>query len=232
MEKSRFSKFVCGFSNLVFLTAGVLMICVLAIAGYTVFKKAIREGILWDTVFVADQNQIDEKWHLGQLEKIEGTPYLMMPLLAEQRLLGGYRSRSSQSTRNILFIDPRDNNKRWLFDTSSYLLMSHEWLFEKDYDRTSMPVRAILYTVVKKDTNGDKRLTSDDKVAVALSKPGGNGYKEILDDIDALASYQVLNEDTMFVIYQKKDMTYSAKVGLKDFSISGQTELLEAKNRP
>jgi hypothetical protein len=231
MEKSRFPNFVCGFSKLVFLTAGVLMICVLAFGGYTVIKQAFRGRIFQDTVFLADANQIDEKSHLGQLEKIEGTPYLMIVLYSEQRLLGGYRSISSHSTRNILFIDPRDNSKKWLFNANYYLLMSHEWLSERDYARDSRPIRAILYTVVKKDTNGDKKLTSDDRVAVALSMPGGNAYKEILEDIDAFSGYQVLSEDTMLITYQKKDVTYSAKVGLKDFSISGQMELLEAKNR-
>ncbi len=41
-------------------------------------------------------------------------------------------------------------------------------------------VRAILYRIVKADTNGDERLPHEDMQSIGLSSPDGKGYKEIL----------------------------------------------------
>ena len=232
MEENRFFKFVWRFNSLVLMFAGVLTIGVLGFAGYKIYQDLTHERTVRDIVIVAENNHIDEKWQLGRLKKIAGSPYLMIPLFSEQSYAKAYYGKSSQSARNILFINTINNEKRWLLDTDDYLIVRDELLSEKEYDQENRPIRAILYTVVKKDTNGDKRLTSDDKIVVALSTPSGHGYKEILNEIDVFIDYQMLNKDTMLIIYQKQGVRYSATVALAGFTISSQTEIPEIKRRP
>jgi hypothetical protein len=218
MEENRFFKFVGWFNGVAFMVLGVLVIGILGIAGFKIlYHDLTRKRTFIDTVILAENNRIDEKWQLGHLRKIAGSPYLMIPLFVEQSYAKTFCGKSSQSTRNLLFINTINNEKRWLLDRDDYLILRDELLSENEYDRESKPIRAILYIVVKKDTNGDKRLTSDDKIVVALSTPSGHGYKEILNEIDVFIDYQMLNKDKMLIIYQKQGVQYSATFALADF---------------
>lgn len=230
MEENRFFKFVWRFNGIIFMIAGVLTIGVLGYASYKMYSDATRERNVANIVNVAENKHIDEKWQLGHLEKIDGNPYVMIPLYSDQNYAQSYYSKSAQSTRNILFINIGNNQKRWLLDTNDWLIISSDILPEREYNEKDRLAKVILYSIVKKDTNNDKRLTSEDKSVIALSELSGENYKEILRDIDVLIGQQLLDNKTLIVIYQKQGIGYSATVSLTDFSISNQTQLPKIKN--
>lgn len=230
MEENRFFKFVWRFNGIIFMFAGVLTIGVLGYASYKMYRDTTRERNVGNIVNVAENKHIDEKWQLGRMEKIDGTPYAMIPLYSDQNYAQSYYSKSAQSTRNILFINMGNNQKRWLLDTNDWLIISSDILPEREYNEKDKLAKVILYSIVKKDTNDDKRLTSEDKSIIALSQLSGENYKEVLNDIDVLIGQQLLDNNTLIVIYQKKGIGYSATVSLADFSISNQAELPKIKN--
>ena len=229
MEENRFFRFVWRFNGLVLMAAGVLAIGVLGFASYKIYKDVRRERTSRNIVKVTENQSVDEKWRLGYLTKIEGSPYLMIPLYSDQSYAQSYYSKSSQSIRNILFIHTETNERKWLYNTNEYLIVNDELLSEKEYNEKNRQIRAILYTVIKEDTNGDKRLTNDDEIVVALSKPGGEGYKEILSGVQVFVGHRFLNKDTMLIVYQKRGIGYSANVELVNFSISNEGELPKLK---
>ena len=205
--------------------AGVLAICVLAFAGYRIMKDVTRERTIRNIVNVQEENDVKEKWQLGYMSTIQGSPYVMIPLNSDQSYAQSYYSKSSSSARNYLFINSLNNEKHWLFQSSQYLIADTEFLSEKEYGSKDREVQAILYRIVKSDTNNDQRLTNDDLQTVSLSLPNGKGYTEILNGIDLFVGNRLIDKDTMLIVFQRKGKGFSANVNLSDFTISNETEL-------
>lgn len=86
-------------------------------------------------------------------------------------------------------------------------------------------VRGILYSIVKKDTDGDERLTYKDKVTVVLSSPSGESYTEILPVIDRMISHNVVSSDAILILYKKGGVAYSAKYSLHDVRLLSESAL-------
>jgi hypothetical protein len=86
--------------------------------------------------------------------------------------------------------------------------------------------------MVKEDTNGDDRLTHDDLSVVALSKPDGTEFREILSDLDVFIGHRVIDENSTLLIYQKEGKGYSATLSLQNFVLSSATELPKVGRRP
>jgi len=233
MDENRFFKFVWRFNGIVLMVAGVLVIGVIIIAGgYEIFREATREREVRNIVNVTDETISDQKWKLGYLKDVNGTPYLMIPLHSDQSYAHSYYSKSSYSTRNYLFINSNTNQKRWLLDTNDYLIMNDEMLSVEKYDAKDRKVRAILYHMVKEDTNDDNRLTHDDLSVVAFSKPDGTEFREILSDLDVFIGHRVLDQNSTLLIYQKEGKGYSATLSLENFVLSTATELPKVGRRP
>lgn len=225
MEESNFFRFVWRFNGLVFMIAGVLAIGVLAFAGYKIIKDVTRERNIRNILNVQEKNNVKEKWQLGYMSSIQGSPYVMIPLNSDQSYAQSYYSKSSSSARNYLFINSLSNEKHWLFETNQYLIADTDFLSEKEYGSKEREVRAILYKIVKSDTNHDERLTNDDLQTVGLSLPSGKRYREILNGIDLFIGHRLIDKDTLLIVFQRKGIGFSANVNLSDFTISNETEL-------
>jgi len=225
MEENRFFKYIWRFNAIVLLIAGLLAIGVLAFGGYKIYSETTRERNTRNIVNIQEGTEVEEKWQLGYLSKIQGTPYVMIPLNSDQSYAQSYYSKSSSSARNYLFINSQDNEKHWLFNTNKYLVADSEFLTEHDYGAEDRKIRAILYKVVKSDTDKDKRLTSKDIKSIGISMPNGKGYKEILQGVDVFVGHRLLDENTLLIVYQKKGVGYSANVSLSGFSLSNEEEL-------
>ena len=225
MNENRFFRFVWRFNGLILMVAGMLSIFALLIGGYGFIRNTTRERGTRNIVNVQGDAPIEEKWQLGHMSPIEGGPYVMIPLHSDQKYAQSYYSKSSSSARNYLFINSQNNKKHWLFDTNQYLIAYISLLSEKEFRAEKRNIRAILYRVVKRDTNGDKRLTDDDLQDMALSRPSGKGYKEILNGIDVFIGQRLIDEDTLLIVYQRKGIGYSANVTLSDFHIANESAL-------
>lgn len=148
----------------------------------------------------------------------------MIPLNSDQSFNRGYFSKSSNSTRNYLFINTESNSNKWLFDHTNYLIESTNQLRMGDYT-SKEPVLAILYTLVKLDSNTDNRLTPSDLTTVSISKPNGSGYKEILTDVEQVIGNTLLSETELFIIYQLNGKSLSSTINLTNFEIGNTKEL-------
>ena len=79
--------------------------------------------------------------------------------------------------------------------------------------------------IVKKDSDNDQRLTSNDIRTIGLSMPSGKGYKEILHGVDVFVGHRLQDENTLLLIYQRNGVGYSANVSLSGFILSNEEEL-------
>ncbi len=225
MKESKFFKFVWRLNGLILMIAGILAIGVLVFAGYKIITDITRERNTHNIVNVQDEDDIKEKWQLGNMSDIEGSPWIMIPLNSNQSYAQSYYSKSSSSVRNYLFINSQNNEKHWLFNTNEYLILEAELLSKNEYESNERNILAILYKVVKSDSDSDKRLTNKDLQTISISLPNGIGYKEILNGVDNFIGKKIVNEKSLLLLFQKEGIGYSANVNLTKFTVSNKTEL-------
>jgi len=225
MKESKFFKFVWRLNGLILMIAGVLTIGVLVFAGYKIITDITRERNTHNIVNVQDEDDIKEKWQLGNMSDIEGGPWIMIPLNSNQSYAQSYYSKSSSSVRNYLFINSLNNEKHWLFNTNDYLIADTELLSENEYGSSERDILAILYKVIKSDSDSDNRLTNKDLQTISISLPNGMGYKEILNGVDNFIGKKIVDKKTLLILFQKEGLGYSANVNLTEFTVSNKTEL-------
>ena len=142
----------------------------------------------------------------------------MLPLRSDQTFSRAYFNKSSYSTRNYLFINTDTSEKTWLFDHTDYLIQSVDRLRHEGID-SKRPTAAILYTLVKIDSDQNSRLTAADLSTVAVTKTDGSNYKELINDIELIIDHELINEKELLLIYQKKGISYSLTLDLEKLEI-------------
>ncbi|GAA0363096.1 hypothetical protein GCM10009092_29350 [Bowmanella denitrificans] len=224
MEDNKFFKLVWRFNGLVISVVGILAIGVLLFAMYQILKDVTRERNTHNIVNIEDGDQVKETWRLGHITHLSGHKTLMIPLDSDQSFNREYFSKSSSSTRNYLFINTETDSSKWLFDHTNYLVEHADQLRIGDYS-SKKPVLAILYTLVKLDSNGDSHLTTSDLTTIAISKPNGSGYREVLTDIEQVIGSTLLSETELFIIYQLNGKSFSSTINLTNFELGRTKEL-------
>ena len=224
MEDNKFFKLVWRFNGLLISVAGILAIGVLLFAMYQIFKDVTRERNTQNIVNIEKSGEVKENWRLGHVTNLSSHKTLMIPLNSDQSFDRGYFSKSSNSTRNYLFINTETNTEQWLFDHTNYLIEDTNQLRIGDYD-SKKPVLAILYNLVKLDTNNDNQLTPSDLTTISMSKPNGSDYKEILTDVEQVIGNTLLSETELFIIYQLNGKSLSSIINLTNFELSNTKEL-------
>lgn len=225
MEENKVFKNIWRFNAIVIMLVGVLGVALALFACIMIYKDITRDRSVRNIVNIEESPEKKVKWQLGSITTIIGSDFLMMPLHSEQSYSSGSYSKSASSTRNYLFIDVISNQKHWLFGKNDYLITQTNQLPNTRYDEQSKDTKAILYYVVKSDTNNDQTLTSSDLLTVAISKPNGKEYVELLKDIDFVNGYKTINENTVILIFQRDNIGYSTSIDLKSLSISGEEQL-------
>ena len=225
MEESKVFKNIWRFNAIVIMLVGVLGVALALFACIMIFKEITRDRSVRNIVNIEESPAKKEEWQLGGITTISGSDLFMIPLHSEQSYSRGSYSKSASSTRNHLFIDVINNKKYWLFGKNDYLITQTNQLPNTRYDEQSKDTKAILYYVVKSDTNNDKALTSSDLLTVAISKPNGKGYVELLKDIDFVNGYKTVNEKSVIIVFQRDNIGYWANIDLESLSISGEEQL-------
>lgn len=228
MEDSKFFKFVWRFNGIAIMVTIIVAIVTMAgsiLGGF--WKK--NEPIIAN---VANDPDGQEKWRLGYAQKIRGR-VVVIPLVSERKYVKvgvpGMKSAlhsygDSYSGRNLLFIDGESNQSKWLFPTNNQMITSCKFL-PKDDEYKNKDVNFIVYEIVTEDTNGDKKLTSDDTASIAVSSFDGSNYKVIAPKVNRLIDVSQISNDRILMIYQKNKIGYSATYSIAGFSLLDQKEL-------
>ncbi|MBN3562999.1 hypothetical protein [Aliamphritea spongicola] len=214
MEENRFFKLVWRFNGLIISVAGVLAIGMLIFFSYKLLTTLTRERNTRNTVNIEENTEIRENWRLGTILAVDNAKTLIIPLHSNQRFEGSYYNKAASSTRNYLFINTDTFKEKWLFDHTNYLIERSDRL--KQGDRNSKePVIAILYQLVKLDSDQDNRLSAADLSTIAITRPDGSDYKELITEVQSITNHIVLNETELFLFYKKDNASYSAIINLK-----------------
>jgi hypothetical protein len=227
MEENTFFKWVWRFNGVVISVAGVLAIGVLLFVGNKLLQDMTRERKAHNVVNIETRSEVKEHWRLGSMAEVRGHPVVMVPLHSDQKYNQSYYNKISLSVRNYLFINTETSSNQWLFDHNNYLIENREYLRSGMGD-TKKNVTAILYSLIQFDTNSDKRLAVTDLKTIALTKPNGAGYKEVLKNVEQFFGSKSIDSNSLLVLYQRNGVGYSVKIDLTEFTLTNETELPHA----
>ena len=160
---------------------------------------------------------------LERVENIKGADTQMMLLSAREKsgkLTSG--SGYASETRNVLFLTGTEKKARWLFPKQSNVILVAAQLREQSNDLKEAPAKALYFEFVTEDTDGDGKLSSQDRSNVALSKPDGTAFIQVLSGVDRVLSYEMLNDKQLSVVYQVGKIVRHAR-----FSASSLTKEID-----
>ncbi|MDD3482310.1 hypothetical protein [Azovibrio restrictus] len=156
----------------------------------------------------------------GQIRNICGSDTQMLELSTRgdsgKFSSGGYGS----ETRNVLFLSGKDKTPRWLFPVQSNLILTAEQLRQESEACGSKkaPASALFFEYISNDSNGDGKLSRDDRSRIALAKPDGTGLTEVLDGVSRVLSREMLDSQHLTLIYQKDRTIHHARFSLATLS--------------
>ncbi|NEO71439.1 hypothetical protein [Moorena sp. SIO3H5] len=236
MEYNQFFIFVWRFNAILILVAGLLAIpaafASLASVAMKIIVKITRKNRR--TINVVNVNHNDsskyhkksQKLQIGDFIEVDGTTYIMLQLYYTQ----SYSAKSTSSIINYLFLDSETGTSKWLFSNNDYLIKGFRLISETNNNTNNTgesisQVRAVLYQLMKQDTNGDGRLTNEKGMTIAFTHFNGNDYQEVLTGVDRFLGYKVINANSLLIVYKRDGIVYSAKVSLDNFALSNEKEI-------
>jgi len=226
MEESKVFRYLWRFNAIVIATAGFLAILALFFTVYMIYNDLNRNTHRNEIVNIDPDTNIEETFRLGRIEHVKGTQSIIVPLYSDQSFSLRYSgSKSTASTRNLLFSNMQNETNTWLLPNSDYLITSHRLINESNSYDKDKTVITIFYQIVKADTNNDSRLTGNDKLTLALSDPEGNNYTEIIMNVDQVLGYDVINKHAIAIIYSRENIGYAAYIDLTTFTTTKEIEL-------
>lgn len=142
---------------------------------------------------------------------------------------GSYSSYSS-GTHNYVFFNLDTEEYKRLLPTNEYTIYQTSGFPILQYDpanpdQPAPPVEWWLYGVIKKDTNNDGFFSYEDKLTIGLSDVGGNGYTELVENVDAILGQVYKNNVTLFVMYHADQKNYIAKINPSTREVLTTTEM-------
>jgi hypothetical protein len=178
---------------------------------------------------------------LSSFNPIKGTNYLMAgiisaPVERESSLnplewinSSGYSSYSS-GTYNYVFFNLDTEQYNRLLPTNEYAIYQTSGFPALQYDPANpdQPTPTVewwVYSVIKKDTNNDGYLGYEDKLTIGVSDVGGNGYTELIENVDGVLAQIYKDSSAMFIIYSADEKNYIVKINPSAREILTTTEM-------
>lgn len=166
---------------------------------------------------------------LSSFNLVQGTNYLMAGITAapvsRESSLNPFEwinnSRAyydySYSTFNYVFYNLNTEAYQRLLPTNDYVIAQTLGFPILQYDpsnpdQPAPPIEYWVFAVVKSDSNNDEQLNYEDKLTIAVSDVGGNGYTELIQNADVILSQYYKDGSSLIIIYNADNKNYIAKL--------------------
>jgi hypothetical protein len=160
------------------------------------------------------------KRSLGGFSRVDGTPYLWAAIGSESgrsdySFFESGKSSYGGNVYNYVFFDTVSESTDRLLPTNDCLIIGTTRYPElKDGDTAGLPVQWFLYSLVKRDSNGDKEFTYEDKKTIALSDFNGKNYVEVISDVESIFGQSMRGSNSLIVFYNKDAKRYFSVIDL------------------
>lgn len=161
----------------------------------------------------------------GRAERVAGSSTVMTALrtTGTGKVFSG--SGSGSSTRNFLFVTGAERNARWLFEHHQNNVLDSSQIGEGSSCSDKHPATALYFEYVATDTDGDGRLSSTDRLTVALTRPDGSGLSTALQDVDSVLSHEMLDGEHLSIVYRKGAVVRHAKFAIANLQLITDEEI-------
>jgi len=213
---------------LIILIGGVGVCLMTGYAGFEFLQSRFRpyqkEGV------VTVEGHAEERWGLGNFLTIPGAGCMVAPLNSVQSYSRSLNEKDLSAVRNYLFLNVQDKSTRWLTPKHDRLILSMEWMAadgssENKWGTDKKPVKWLIFQVVPSDTDGDGRLTENDRKAIAVANPDGSQYAEVVRDADELLGTTWMAGDKLLLIYTAGGKSLVSEIDLPGRKVSVTKEL-------
>ncbi len=234
MEENRFFRLVWRINGVAIM---LVLLFIMVVGGIDLIAEMIPHDQPSVITNIAADPAGEEKWSLGSIEEIDGTQFAYIPLISEKKNIavsapafsksglhsygGGYFSPS----RNLLFVNKQTREMNWLFKNNGQLIADIDMVSLKKKCDEESKVDLILYRIIKRDTNADSQLSSEDVADIAISYPDGSRYTEIIPTVDRIFGTLNLEVNEILILYQSKGKGYAATIRLQDMSVRETREI-------
>ncbi len=225
MRTTRFFRFVWQIDAVIILLVGLFTLVLL-----TFLLNDMVGNQPSTVVTTAAEKKQDEEFKLGRFVRIGGGRYLWAPLYSGKSGYWGSLKGASLSVRNYLFLNMDDMSSHWLFSGREFLIIRADLLSKvddaglPDEERTKRVI-GILCQVVRSDTDGDDRLSETDKLSIVVSDANGHLVLDVVDNVDRFLGYEMADEDTLVLMYEKDGTAHSVKWSLGRSKLINRVEL-------
>ncbi len=240
MEENKYFRFVWRINGISIM---LLLLFIIGVGGYNFIKDIVpiqRPPVITN---VAVDPQGEEKWTLGRPESIDGTQFICIPLVSEKKNISipepgmgkvgsSYGRGYFDPTKNLLFVNKQTREMRWLFKDNRQLITEMDMLSAQKQDDKNRTIDAILYKVISKDTNGDKKITPEDLADIAISNPDGTRFMKVFQSVERVFGAVTVGGREVVVLYQSKGKGYASTIRLQDMAIQDTREMPKIEQTP
>jgi hypothetical protein len=178
-----------------------------------------------NTVEIIDNKSDEniENLRLSDISKVCGQDIQYIKLKTPRESKGysssGYRS----NTRNVIFFIGADMEAHWLFNTNKNFISKMNQLKIKSDNCKNNETVAILYQIIKEDSNSNGKLDENDALTISLTSPDGKNYIEIESKITSILDYSVNKTASVLTILLQQNN----KIIMKKYSLSTNKKISE-----
>ena len=161
----------------------------------------------------------------GYVEPVTASSTLMIPFgppvssgAADVRTTLTSGPHSPRETHNILFLSGSGKHF-WLFGTNNNFLRIIDqvrWRPRRDSENATV---ALYFEFASADTNADRVINRKDEFTVALARPDGSGLSEIIHNARRVLSHELVDQQTMAIIYQTGTTIRHARYRVNTFEV-------------
>lgn len=214
-ENNSFFRFIWRVNSLIILAIGLLGVSLLAY-GF-IQNQSYKE--VSNIVNIQDNKDSKENYKLEANAQFLNDKYQVTPLVLTQDYEQSYYSKHTYSVKNYLFTDLENSKSYWLFKKNDKLILDLFRLEKNNLISTSKDTKALMYLVVKEDTNNDARLSIQDRFSLVLSTPSGKKYIELFEKLQSFVSWRFIDGLEIIVHYKKDGKYFSSNIDIEKFKI-------------
>lgn len=230
MESAKIFTTINRINSLVFL---LLLLAGVGIVLTSLFSSNSRQQDR--TVVVEDTgNETENRIELvlGNLHEIFGhnNHYVELSSRSSDGKFSGY---SGGNIHNVLFFTGDKLNSQWLYKEHKNLIEQIDLLNSHQNGYDNKTTQAIYIRVIRHDSNNNGELDSNDNNTLALTRPDGTDYTEIITDIEALIDRDTSNNAReLLILYQSKGQVILKKFSLVTFKLLSERVITEISRAP
>jgi hypothetical protein len=206
---NKFDTVIWRINGLLILGVGAAACLTLLFSFYSMYQGKKGDRNVGEIITVNEETQKKEYLFLGSFQEVDGQGFFICPLVASQEYNRLYYSKSASSIRNYLFFNPSDASSRWLLESNNWLVSDKHPVYKNFNDDKHNTINRYVYEIVKKDTNGDERLSHDDIKTIYFSKYDGTNLIVVIKETDDVLGIHQIDEQQTIIFHRKNGNTHA-----------------------